>query len=110
MLHTLPTHGRARGPLCQICGLRLAQRRAAPTSPVPRPGLQVRRAPQAVDWRLSIHVAPDAPLGFADVDLGGAGVDPRDPRAYADALRRIANHLRAYAADYEAAAQEDRLL
>jgi len=82
----------------------------------PAAPLQVTSAPQPSDVRLLVHVAPDAPLGCIDVQLGyGRGSAGRgrrsldDARRYADTLRRIANHLRAYAADYEAAAHEDAL-
>lgn len=101
-------------PLCQLCGLRLARRRASGNTPAAPACLPVSTAPMAADWRLIVHVAPDAPLGFADVQLGmgkgsgGRGRRPLDDaRCYADTLRRIANHLQAYAADYEAAAADD---
>lgn len=83
------------------------------TTPATRP-LQVTSAPRPGDVRLLVHVAPDAPLGCIEVQLGygrgsaGPGRRPLDDaRRYGDTLRRIANHLRAYAADYEAAALED---
>ncbi len=78
------------------------------------PPLQVTSAPRLGDARLLVHVAPDAPLGCIDVQLGygrgcaGRGRRPLDDaRRYADTLRRIATHLHVYAADYEAAALED---
>jgi len=83
------------------------------TTPTARP-LQVTSAPRPGDARLLVHVAPDAPLGCIDVQLGygkgsaGHGRRPlNDARRYAATLRRIAAHLTAYAADYEAAALED---
>ncbi len=83
------------------------------TTPTTRP-LQVTSAPRPGDARLLVHVAPDAPLGCIDVQLGygkgsaGRGRRPLDDaRRYADTLRRIATHLTAYAADYEDAALED---
>lgn len=87
--------------------------RLIPATPATRP-LQVSSAPRPSDVRLLVHVAPDAPLGCIDVQMGygrgsaGRGRRPLDDaRRYADTLRRIANHLRAYAAAYEAAAHED---
>ncbi len=80
----------------------------------PAAPLQVTSAPRPGDARLLVHVAPDAPLGCIDVQLGygkgsaGRGRRPLDDaRRYAATLRRIAAHLSAYAADYEAAAHED---
>ena len=69
---------------------------------------------EAKDWKLTLRVAPDAPLGFCEVHLSaGSGSRGRgrrpldDARIYADALRRIAAHLVQYAADFEQAAVED---
>jgi len=83
------------------------------TTPTTRP-LQVTSAPRPGDARLLVHVAPDAPLGCIEVQLGygkgsaGRGRRPLDDaRRYAAILRRIAAHLSAYASDYEAAATED---
>jgi hypothetical protein len=76
--------------------------------------LRIATEPRPRDWRLLVHVAPDAPLGFCEVLLAqgrgcrGRGRRPLDDaRTYADALRHIAQHLLAYATDYERAALED---
>jgi len=75
---------------------------------VPAP-LQVSIAPRPSDLRLSIHVAPGAPLGACEVVLGlgrgSKGTRPGGDHAlHVAAVRRLAEDLRAYAHDYEQAA------
>jgi len=73
--------------------------------------LQVCTAPRPSDIRLHIAVAPDAPLGQCDVQLGlgkgskgkGARVGD-DPAVHVSTVRALAAHLLAYAAHYEQAA------
>jgi len=78
------------------------------TMPTP---LQVSTTPRASDIRLSVHVAPGAPLGACEVVLGlgrgskGKGARPGDDHAlHVAAVRRLAEDLAAYAHDYELAA------
>ena len=73
--------------------------------------LQVSTAPRESDIRLSVHVAPGAPLGQCEVVLGlGRGSKGKGTRAGDDhalhvaAVRRLAEDLRAYCHDYEQAA------
>ncbi len=73
--------------------------------------LQVCTAPWPSDIRLSIHVAPGAPLGACEVVLGlgrgskGKGTRPGDDHAlHVAAVRRLAEDLKAYAHEYEQAA------
>jgi len=73
--------------------------------------LQVTSAPRENDIRLSVLVAPGAPLGACEVVLGlGRGSKGKGQRAGDDhalhvaAVRRLAEDLRAYAHDYEQAA------
>jgi len=80
------------------------------TTPPTRP-LQVSTAPRENDIRLSVLVAPGAPLGACEVVLGlgrgskGKGTRPGDDHAlHVAAVRRLAEDLRAYAYDYEQAA------
>ncbi len=80
------------------------------TTPPTRP-LQVSTAPRPSDIRLSVHVAPGAPLGQCEVQLGlgrgskGKGLRPGDDHAlHVAAVRRLAQDLAAYAHDYEQAA------
>ncbi len=80
------------------------------TTPPTRP-LQVSSAPRKSDIRLSVHVAPGAPLGACEVVLGlGRGSKGKGQRAGDDhalhvaAVRRLAEDLKAYAQDYEQAA------
>jgi len=80
------------------------------TTPPTRP-LQVSTAPRPSDIRLHIAVAPDAPLGQCDVQLGlGKGSKGRgtrvgdDPAVRVATVRAIAAHLLAYATDFEQAA------
>jgi len=77
-----------------------------PTTP-----LQVSTAPRPSDIRLSVQVAPGAPLGQCEVVLGlgrgskGKGTRPGDDHAlHVAAVRRLAEDLKAYAHDYELAA------
>jgi hypothetical protein len=76
--------------------------------------LRISTAPLPGDLHLTVYAAPDAPLGMIDVHLSagrgsrGRGKRPLDDaHLYADVLRRLANHLHAYAADYEQAAMDD---
>jgi len=78
------------------------------TMPTP---LQVSTAPRENDIRLSVLVAPGAPLGACEVQLGlGRGSKGKGQRAGDDhalhvaAVRRLAEDLKAYAHDYERAA------
>ncbi len=73
--------------------------------------LQVSTTPRENDLRLSVHVAPGAPLGQCEVVLGlGRGSKGKGQRAGDDhalhvaAVRRLAEDLKAYAHDYERAA------
>jgi len=80
------------------------------TTPPTKP-LQVSTAPRPTDIRLSVHVAPGAPLGACEVVLGlgrgskGKGTRPGDDHAlHVAAVRRLAEDLKAYAHEYEQAA------
>jgi len=84
----------------------IAQARDTTMSP-----LQVSTAPRENDIRLSVQVAPGAPLGTCEVVLGlGRGSKGKGTRAGDDhalhvaAVRRLAEDLKAYAHDYEQAA------
>jgi len=73
--------------------------------------LRVSTAPRENDIRLSVHVAPGAPLGACEVVLGlGRGSKGKGQRAgnnhalHVAAVRRLAEDLAAYAHDYEQAA------
>jgi len=73
--------------------------------------LRVSTAPRENDLRLSVHVAPGAPLGQCEVQLGlgrgskGKGTRPGDDHAlHVASVRRLAEDLKAYAHDYEQAA------
>ncbi len=73
--------------------------------------LQVSTVPRENDIRLSIQVAPGAPLGACEVVLGlgrgskGKGTRPGDDHAlHVVTVRALAAHLLAYAAHYEQAA------
>ncbi len=73
--------------------------------------LQVSTAPRENDIRLSVLVAPGAPLGACEVVLGlgrgskGKGTHPGNDHAlHVAAVRRLAEDLAAYAHDYERAA------
>ncbi len=73
--------------------------------------LLVSTAPRPSDIRLSVQVAPGAPLGQCEVVLGlgrgskGKGTRPGDDHAlHVAAVRRLADDLVEYAHDYERAA------
>ncbi len=81
------------------------------STPPPTRPLQVSTAPRENDIRLSVHVAPGAPLGACEVVLGlgrgskGKGTRPGDDHAlHVAAVRRLAEDLKAYCHDYEQAA------
>jgi len=81
------------------------------STPPPTRPLQVSTAPRENDIRLSVHVAPGAPLGACEVQLGlGRGSKGKGQRAGDDhalhvaSVRRLAEDLKAYAHDYEQAA------
>ncbi len=78
-------------------------------APPPTGPLQVSTAPRPSDIRLSVHVAPGAPLGACEVQLGlgrgskGKGQRPGDDHAlHVAAVRRLAEDLKAYAHDLSA--------
>jgi len=84
----------------------IAQERETTMTP-----LQVSTAPLPSDIRLHIAVAPDAPLGQCDVQVGlGRGSKGKgtrvgdDPAVHVSTVRALAAHLLAYAAHYEQAA------
>ncbi len=81
------------------------------STPPPTAPVRISIAPRENDIRLSVQVAPGAPLGQCGVVLGlGRGSKGKGTRAGDDhalhvaAVRRLAEDLKAYAHDYEQAA------